>query len=673
MCGICGFVTRGEDFGEETITRMTELLTHRGPDRGGVYLNRVGGEEPSRSLGRGDVALGHRRLSIIDLSESASQPMGNEDGTVWLVFNGEVYNFAELRAQLVDRGHRFKSKGDSEVIVHGYEEWGEGLFERLNGMFVVALWDSKRERLVLARDRLGIKPLFFYIKGTKIVFASELTSIRVHPVFEESIDRESLYDYLMLSYVPSPWTIFEGVKKLQPGTYMVWEMGEVRFSRYWQVPVEESIGGPGIRNPVDGARGVRVGSDVRGGKTRSMDDYMEELESILMDSVSKRLISDVPLGAFLSGGVDSSLVVAMMKKVSDGEVRTFSIGFEEEGFDESKYARRVAEHLKTDHTEFKLNPALTGELLRSVVLHMDEPMGDPSAVPTYLVSKLARESGITVALSGDGGDELFCGYERYRKMALVSEFYRLPAALRRAAFSLLCIFGRLGKWGSLETLAHEDLASSYLSRMSSWKDGADMLKEMLGGAGGRSKRLFSEIFSSARGLGALDRMTAVDIRTYLVDDVLTKVDRMSMAVSLEVRVPILDHRVVEFARMVPLWYRFDGSELKLIMRRLLRKYIPDELVDRPKAGFAMPVRKWLLEDMRNDLLESLSPDRIREEGLLDEKLVAEAIRLFESRDYGVTRFIWGLYIFEKWMELLGPGNFTTSPESFQLSLSLAGT
>jgi len=650
MCGICGFVTRGDDFEAGTIINMTEVLTHRGPDRAGVYLNRVGGEHPEKSFERGDVALGHRRLSIIDLSETASQPMCNEDGSVWLVFNGEIYNFAELRAQLIDRGHLFRSKGDSEVIIHGYEEWGEQLFEKLNGMFAIALWDSKRKRLVLVRDRLGIKPLFFYLKGDRIIFASEVTSIRVHPIFGESIDRESLYDYLLLSYVPSPWTIFEGVRKLMPGTYLVWEGGGVRFSRYWEVPVSEiNVDGDGVHIE----RGEGWGKGQRG-----IDDYTVELESIIADSVSKRLVSDVPLGGFLSGGVDSSLVVSMMKKLSGGEVRTFSIGFDEEEFDESVYARRVAEYLQTDHTEFKLSPTLTGELLYDVVSHMDEPIGDPSAIPTYLVSRLARESGITVALSGDGGDELFCGYERYRKMALVAEFYRLPRAIRRVLYTLFKVVSRTGRLGSLDSLAYDELSFSYLSRMSSWKDGAGVLREMLGGIEGRGKRLFSEIFSSAKGIQALDRMEVVDMKTYLVDDVLTKVDRMSMAVSLEVRVPILDHRVVEFSRTVPIQYRYDGSELKLIMRRLLRKYVPRDLVDRPKAGFAIPVRKWLLEDMRGDLLESLSPDRIKKEGLLNRDIVAKALRQFESRSYGMTRFMWGLYIFEKWMELLGPGKIS---------------
>jgi len=650
MCGICGFVTRGEDFGVDTIVRMTDALTHRGPDRAGVYLNQVGGGRSGKSIERGDVALGHRRLSIIDLSEMASQPMRNEDGSVWLVFNGEIYNFLELRAQLIEQGHLFRSNGDSEVIIHGYEEWGEGLFEKLNGMFAIALWDSKRKRLVLVRDRLGIKPLFFYLKGDRIIFASEVTSIRFHPVFDEIIDRESLYDYLLLSYIPSPWTIFEGVRKLMPGTYLVWEDGKVRFSRYWEVPVSEvDVYGAGAHT----GRGER-----RGRERRGLDDYTAELESIITDSVSKRLVSDVPLGAFLSGGVDSSLVVSIMKRIAGGNVRTFSIGFDEEEFDESVHARRVAEYLQTDHTEFKLSPTLTGELLYDVVSHMDEPIGDPSAIPTYLVSRLARESGITVALSGDGGDELFCGYERYRKMALVAEFYRLPRVVRRLLHALFQIADRMGRKGRLDSLAYDELASSYLSRMSSWKDGAGVLREMLGGIEGRSKRLFSEIFSSVKGLKALDIMEVVDMKTYLVDDVLTKVDRMSMAVSLEVRVPILDHRVVEFSRTVPVHYRYDGSELKLIMRRLLKKYVPQDLVDRPKAGFAIPVRKWLLEDMRGDLLESLSPDRIKEEGLLDRDVVVKALKLFESRSYGMTRFMWGLYIFEKWMELLGPGRIS---------------
>ncbi len=675
MCGICGFVTGSDEYGVETIMSMTELLVHRGPDRSGVYLNRIGHGDPSRSFDTGNIALGHRRLSIIDLSDSASQPMCNEDGSVWLVFNGEIYNFHELRSQLVDRGHLFRSHSDSEVILHGYEEWGRGVLEKLNGMFAIAIWDSRRRRLLLARDRLGIKPLFFYRKGDKVVFASELTSIRVHPVFEESIDRESLYDYLALSYVPSPWTIFEDARKLLPGTCLVWDDGVIRFSRYWNVPAdgEEVVGSGGNRRVnVSGGHPGDNGNGKTGDSLKSLDTFIDELDELLRDSVSRRLISDVPLGAFLSGGVDSSLVVSMMKELSRGEVRTFSIGFDEDGFDESVYARRVAEHLRTEHTEFRLDPKLTGELLHRIISHMDEPIGDPSAVPTFLVSKLARESGITVALSGDGGDELFCGYERYRKMALIAEVYRLPPAVRKMLLPFAGVLSRFGHRRVLDSVLHDDLAGAYLARMRAWKDGAGMLTEMLYGVRGRGGGLFREIFSSSRGLEALDRMMLADLRTYLVDDVLTKVDRMSMAVSLEVRVPILDHRIAEFSRRVPLWYKFDGSSLKLILRRLLKRYIPDELVDRPKAGFAIPVRRWLLRDMRDSLMESLTHDKLKREALLDTRLVADAIRRFESQDSGITRFMWGLFIFEKWMEHLGPGKLSRLSRCSNLSSSVTG-
>jgi len=649
MCGICGFVTPGKTYDMDTIVSMTELLVHRGPDQSGVYVNWIEPDRPGDIYDKGNVALGHRRLSIIDLSAFASQPMCNEDGTVWLVFNGEIYNFESLRSQLLDRGHKFRSRSDSEVIVHGYEEWGEGIFEKLNGMFAFAIWNSKRSRLFLVRDRIGIKPLYYFQKDNgSILFASELSALRAHPEFDAEIDRKSLYDYLLLSYVPTPWTIFEGVKKLEPGSYLIWEKGALRSGSYWE----------------------RQRDDFAPAKNRAgLNDWIDRLEELLEDSVRLRLVSDVPLGAFLSGGIDSTIVVALMRKLSRGDVRTFSIGFEEDEFDESRYAERVASHLGTDHTAFRLSAGLTGELLERVIAHMDEPLGDPSAVPTFLVSKLARESGITVALSGDGGDELFCGYERYRKMEQLSRLFRIPYPVRKAITRALKLSG-VNVSASLERILDcRKFSECFLYRMSAWKNGSEDISRMLSGVRGRSQMVFDEIFTSFSSRSYLDRMMLTDFNTYLVDDVLTKVDRMSMAVSLEVRVPILDHRVVEFSRILPLKYKFQGSTLKFIMKKLLSRYVPDELVDRPKMGFAIPVTRWLREDMRDELWSSLNRDRLDKEGLFLPDRVEEALKRFENGEVGMARFVWGLFVFEKWMEAKMGQSVNRVPSSSSVSVT----
>ena len=706
MCGICGFVSMDKSWGRETIDDMCSALVHRGPDSSGSYLNNHHGSSPAVKLERGGIGLGHRRLSIIDLSAAASQPMKNEDGSVWLVFNGEIYNYRELKVQLEERGHFFSTLTDSEVIVHGYEEWGEGVVDRLNGMFAFAVWDAARGKLMLARDRVGIKPLYVYPSGGTLLFASEIGALRMHPLFEDEIDRAGLFDLLVLSYVPSPHTLFKGTRRLLPGTYMVWRNGQTYERRYWCAQ--------------DG--------DTFGAREGSFEEALEEIDRLIGDSVSKRLISDVPLGAFLSGGIDSSLVVALMKRFSK-DVLTFSIGFDDDEFDESRYASLVAEHLGTNHTEFILEPRITEGLLSEVIGAMDEPIGDPSVVPTYLVSSLAKKNGITVALSGDGGDELFCGYERYRKMQRLSVLYSLPKWVRRTGAALGGLLP-FSMGGAADALRYGDIAEAYYDRMSSWTGQRGLLERIIsdestspggnsgdpsgieagsiewGGLGrphGRAKGLFERIFNEAGGLENLEKFMLTDFKTYLVDDVLTKVDRMSMAVSLEVRVPLLDHRVVEFAMSMPLEYKYrsvaaldtfrkapdgapsafgsrsedsffdrrglrgrrigsmgaralglpgggEGGTLKYILKELAYRYVPRDILERPKSGFAIPVRRWLLGDLREMFEDTLSNEKITRERLLDPAVVRRVIEGFKDGSYRNARFVWGLFAFELWMD-----------------------
>jgi asparagine synthase (glutamine-hydrolysing) len=448
MCGICGFVST--DSGDlSDLENMASALSHRGPDDAGCHVEAVPTAAGGGADGGYSVGLGHRRLSIIDLSAAGHQPMQNEDGSVALVFNGEIYNFRHIRRELRERGHWFQSKTDSEVIIHGYEEWGLGVLDRLNGMFAFALWDRSKQRLVLARDRIGIKPLYYHLGEGSFLFASEIAALRRNPSFQPTIDREALGLYLDFSYVPAPKTIFRNTFKLLPGEALVWEPGSVRTGRYWSLK-----------------------SDAAGNPNKmSFDEAKERCAELIRESVAMRLVSDVPLGAFLSGGYDSSLVAAMMKAAGAPEINTYSIGFEEAVYNEAPFARSVAEHLETKHHELLLTPHKAMRTISQLSRIYDEPFGDSSALPTYLVSKFARDSGMVVALSGDGGDELFCGYNRYRTASRLYRFAGVPRPLRNIGRALL----RRSPSARFRRLAantrFDSLADLYHQRMSSWKGG----------------------------------------------------------------------------------------------------------------------------------------------------------------------------------------------------------
>ena len=564
MCGITGAIWTdpAAAIATETLRRMTDVLRHRGPDDEGSYTS-VYKTHAAGDMSPG-VALGHRRLSIIDVS-GGHQPLANEDGSVWIVFNGEIYNHRELRHRLEGSGHQFRTHCDTEAIVHLYEDEGLDFVGHLNGMFALAIWDARRRRLVLARDRLGQKPLYYRHEHSRLLFASELKSLLEVPDVQRRIDPQALDEYLTYQYVPHPRTIFEGFSKLPPAHYGVFADGRFTVERYWQPDFDREA-------------------------NRPLDDYVEELRELLTSAVRLRMEADVPLGAFLSGGIDSSLIVALMQKLAREPVKTFSIGFGVPEFDESNHARRVAERWGTDHHEFQVEPRAV-EVLEKLVWYYDEPFADSSAIPTYYVSKLSRQH-VTVALSGDGGDELFAGYDRYRAVRWAARLDRLPAWSRSAVTNRWVrswagrgrqrsFKRRLGRFG-------EALAFGPQRRYLEW---VSMFNEA------RRANLYSDAFldrlpdhdpfdfladafARVRHRDEVTAASLVDLVTYLPCDLMTKVDIASMATSLECRSPFLDHRVAELAIGMPLRYKMHGGRGKWVLRKAFADLLPREVTSR---------------------------------------------------------------------------------------------
>jgi asparagine synthase (glutamine-hydrolysing) len=595
MCGIAGLFDTAAGTPAPALKAaaqsMIATLAHRGPDGEGLWADAAAG-----------VALGHRRLAIIDLSPGGAQPMASGDGRFVVTYNGEIYNYRELRAELETLGRRFRSQSDTEVMLEAFCQWGvESGVKRLIGMFALALWDARERTLYLVRDRLGVKPLYWARFGPVLLFGSELKALRAHAAWRGQIDRAALADYLRFAYVPGPATIFAEVQKLQPGHILTLRAGgEPATHAYWSA-LEVARAGIAARRDMDDAEAAG------------------RLDALLRDAVGRRMIADVPLGAFLSGGVDSSTVVALMQAQSARPVKSFTIGFEERDYDEATNARAVARHLRTDHTELKVTPAEAQAAIPTLAEWYDEPFADSSQVPTLLVSRLTRRH-VTVSLSGDGGDEAFAGYNRHvAAPGLWARISALPLPLRRAAAcAIACLPPAL--WDKTLRLflreraprhageqAHK--AASLLTSNSAgemyrrlvvqWRDVAALMDDP---PASRSPA-FDD--GAAPFAGALDRMRALDTATYLPDDILTKLDRASMAFALEGRVPLIDHRVVEFAWTLPNRMLVRGGEGKWILRRVLDRYVPRALVDRPKTGFSLPIGDWLrgpLRDWAEDLL-----------------------------------------------------------------------
>ena len=639
MCGITGYWMRRGDPSPwlADVGRAVEALKQRGPDDNGVWV-RPGGR----------VALGHTRLSILDLSPLGHQPMHSHDGSVSMVFNGEVYNFAAIRGELESLGHRFRSSGDSEVILAAFWQWGVSCVDRFIGMFAIAFWDERTRRLILLRDRMGVKPLYYAFDGNVLWFGSELKALRAHSAWKPEIDSAALGEYLQYGYVSAPRAIYKHVHKVLPGHWLeLGELGEPVQHRYWTPPRDE--------DPVDLPEA----------------ELERQLEHLLIDAFRYRMISDVPLGVFLSGGIDSSLVAAILKVHGGGELRTFTIGFDDPRFDESARAREVARHLGTRHTE----RILTGRDMRDVLTHwadlFDEPFGDSSGVPTYLVSQLAREH-VKVALSADGGDELFHGYNHYglcieRERALS----RVPVAARRMMSASLRSLGaggvadlasrmpmpgsmrhlarrgvgeRLDKLGALlPDLDRNTLYDFSLTSWAPWEIGA-----LTGAAPVPRERIASGAGSFA------EQMPYQDLRFFLPDDILVKVDRTTMATGLEGREPLLDHRLVEFALRLPMKLRRGPLGTKHLIRKVLYKYVPRELLERPKQGFGVPLSAWLRGDLAPLVSEYLSPRRIKDGGIFDPSIVARTVANFREGGPANDRLdmqkMWFLLSFEMWRD-----------------------
>jgi len=629
MCGICGVATRadGPPVAPEFMAAMCRTIIHRGPDDEGIHIEAGAG-------------LGTRRLSIIDLA-GGHQPLANEDLTLWAAHNGEVYNFLELRTELEARGHAFRTRTDTEAVLHAYEEWGDGFVERLRGMFVTAIWDRPRRRLVIVRDRLGIKPLYYTLLGDgTLVFGSELKAVVVHPGVRRELEPRALDLFLTLEYVPAPWSIFKGIHKLPAGHRLVYQDGKVAIEKYWDIP-----GGK------DAVRRV---------EPKDLPGICDELYALLKESVKLRLISDVPLGAFLSGGIDSSTIVGLMRELGASPLKTFSIGFKDSSYNELEHARRIAHLFETEHEELVLEPKAL-ELTEMLVRHLDEPFGDFSIFPTYLVSKMAR-AHVTVALSGDGGDEVFGGYETYQAQKL-SRFP--PAApLGRAAGAIVRRLPpsaqKKGAWNKLRRYvqAFDNPASlRHLRWMMflSEKDRKKLYSErFIGDLGGLSSPMATEPFASAYGrLEDFDRTNGelyLDLRTYLADDILVKVDRMSMAPSLEARVPLLDHKLVEFAFSLPGNLKLRGMETKWIFKRTMERLLPRETLYRKKEGFSIPIKHWLRTDLKDMMLGYLDEKRIREEGLFEPAAVGAMIKAHLEGRENYSHQLWALLVFEIWKE-----------------------
>ncbi|HEY2432290.1 MAG TPA: asparagine synthase (glutamine-hydrolyzing) [Vicinamibacterales bacterium] len=617
MCGIAGRFNYDpmRPVDRLTLEAMTDAVAHRGPDAAGYHV------APG-------IGLGHRRLSIIDLT-TGDQPLSNETGTVWTVFNGEIYNFAEVRAELIARGHRFKTGSDTEVIVHGYEEWGERSVERFRGMFAYAVWDAAKRRLVLARDRVGVKPLYYAeLPGRGVVFGSELKSLLEDPEVPREWRADAIDAFLTLLYIPAPATIYRGIHKLEPGHVLVAENGAVRTFRYWDL----TFTGDG-----DAAR---------------EDEYLERLDALLAESVALRQIADVPLGAFLSGGIDSSAVAAYMVESGGRRPVTISVGFDEGRYDELAHARRVAEHLGCEFHPRTVTPDIVS-LLPKLAWHFDEPFADSSAVPTYYVSKAAREL-VTVALSGDGGDELWAGYKRHR----VEHWEQRARTAFGSAGAAAAALGRalpLSIKGA-RALRHLGAApgQAYALKHAYGMFEPDAKRRLYSGDFAAAVRgadpfaAFRDIYDRCGSLDPIDRGLYVDVHTYMVDDILTKVDRMSMAVSLEARDPLLDHRLLEFAATVPSSLKIRHGRGKYLLRKVLERRLPPEILARGKQGFEAPIGEWLRGPLAPMTEALLTDGRLRGRGVFDDREVTRLWREHRSGHADHRHRLWQLIMLELW-------------------------
>jgi asparagine synthase (glutamine-hydrolysing) len=622
MCGICGVLVHEDrsKIDPGILKRMCDTIYHRGPDDEGFYHN-------------DQVFLGSRRLSIIDL-EYGHQPMTNEDKSIWLVFNGEIYNYPEIRERLIQKGHAIQTNSDTEVIIHAYEEYGEGCAAVLNGMFAFALWDDNRKQLLIARDRVGIKPLYYTDQGGRFVFGSELKAICAVPGLQLEIDSAAVDHFLTLEYIPGPKTIYKNVHKLPAGHFMTVRAGHTRIASYWEIP----------QTPINNREEVCV----------------EIVRGLLQESVKMQMISDVPLGAFLSGGIDSSAVVALMTKSSTDPIRTFAIGFEDDSYNEVSYARRIASQFNTIHHEEVIKPDIV-QLMDQLVAQFDEPFADSSIFPTYLVSKMASQH-VKVVLSGDGGDEVFGGYDTslahrsehycYRLIPKPLRMHTLPAILdqippRPSKKGWINKAKRMVEGGAISpTLRHARWMVFMTDAFRCNLYEPDFQNSINGSPSVQA--FLEQKFDEARNLDFLAQSQYADIKTYLVDDILVKVDRMSMAASLEARVPLLDHRLIEFALNLPDPMRIRFRRTKVIFRKAMQGILPTEIIEKHKQGFSIPIKQWLRGPLKPMMTDLLSPHTVRNRGYFDPNTVSLWVNEHLKGTVNHSHRLWALMILELW-------------------------
>jgi asparagine synthase (glutamine-hydrolysing) len=618
MCGIAGFIVQEEANAAERqakLEMMCDLIKHRGPDERGMFV-------------RDNAALGMQRLAIIDL-KGGSQPIFNEDESIAVIFNGEIYNYRELKSELEKLGHRFKTNSDTETIVHAYEEFGTDCVHYLRGMFAFAVYDFKNRKLFLARDRVGKKPLFYCTTPDgDFVFGSELKVLLEYGKVNREIDPVALDAYLAFGYVPEEFCIFKNIYKLLPGHFLTYQNGQIKTQKYWDFVFE----------PTE--------------KPRREAEYIELLREKIKEAVKIRLISEVPLGAFLSGGVDSSTIVAMMSKLLDKPVKTFSIGFNEDTFNELKFARIVAKHFQTEHHEFIVTPDFV-KTIADLIWYFDEPFADSSALPTYMVSKMARDY-VTVVLSGDGGDELFAGYTRYLGAKKKENFQRIPQFLKKGlmAASKLLPHSVRGKYYFYNISL--DFIDSYIDSISYFNDLRKNLlytsefKETLNECLGLGKELYRKIAEGVRTGNLIDNLLYLDSKTYLPSDILVKVDRASMAVSLEVRAPLLDQELIKFVGTIPASLKLNYDETKYIFKKAMEGIVPNEILYREKQGFGMPINEWINAQLKDQITEILGDKRTRERGYFRTKYIETLLEEHRTGRRDQSSALWSLWILELW-------------------------
>jgi asparagine synthase (glutamine-hydrolysing) len=618
MCGICGKVSWDEPVDVSLVQRMMDMLVHRGPDDEGMYVEQ-------------QVVLGHRRLSIIDLN-TGKQPISNEDGTVWIVFNGEIYNFVQLRDELLQAGHRFQTQTDTEVIVHLYEQYGEHCVDRLSGMFAFAIWDVRKKKLFLARDRVGIKPLYYSVNEKSVIFASEIKALMADPSVKREIDLQTIDKFLTFFYTPGPETMFRSIRKLPPGHYLICEDGKFQLHQYWDLTFT--------------------------GETRkwSLNDTTAELVDLLRETVRSHMISDVPVGVLLSGGVDSTGLLSFCPEATNKKVKTFTIGFGGEQFaDERTYARLAAQRYGTEHYEMTISPEDFRDFMPTYVRHMEEPVCEPPAIALYYITRLASEH-VKVLISGEGGDEAFAGYQKYRNVVWLERIKQLGWPWAGGAELMLNGLSSIGasRFTRYAALMQIPLEEYYYSCSAGPQSPFVRLREELYAPGfrtqidpERSLQYIHDCFSAVRSGSPLNKMLYVDTKSWLPDDLLVKADKMTMANSVELRVPFLDHKVLEFAASLPTEYKLKGLTTKYILKRALNGRVPEQVINRKKAGFPVPLQSWFTGELKDFSRDVLFDSRTLARGYFRKNAIESLLQQAEKeRMYG--KEIFSLIVLELW-------------------------